>query len=405
MSNREPNRLLLPYLSFCSFLVGFDSIVTVPLVPAIVVSTGMPMDWGSLLYASYAIAYAISTPIMGAISDRWDRKKMLILGLFVFALGTVLTGFAETFLTVILFRILSGIGAGMIQPTVYAVVGDTYSYEQRGRAMGIVTGALIASAVFGVPIGGYIAELSSWNWTFWLVALLSLLTVFFIPSITASRDSVTNLAATGKRPTLIGQIGKALTTPVILFALLVAFLYYGGLQGMFALSGVYYYTFYHLSEGKTGLILMIAGIASVLGSVVGGKLADLWNKKGIVVSASLLAGLSVIALSTLTKNIALSIGIHIVWAAVYAMGQSSFNALVSELNPRIRGTVLSLNSSAMYAGGGLLALAAAPLLAWGGFAFVGLMCGVANLLVLLITWLGIKERTQASSYEAETSTH
>lgn len=166
---------------------------------------------------------------------------------------------------------------------------------------------------------------------------------------------------------------------------------------MFVLSGVYYSTFFDLSEGKIGMILMIAGIASVLGSGIGGKLADRWNKKGIVIVSSLLAGTSVIALSVCTKSVFLSIGIHIVWAAAYAVGQAAFHTIVSELNPHIRGTVLALNTSAMYAGGGLLSLLATPLLSWGGFTLVGMMCGLANLLVLLITWLGIKERVSVKA--------
>ncbi|MFM1653800.1 hypothetical protein ACI7RC_17100 [Brevibacillus sp. B_LB10_24] len=53
---------LLPVLALCSFLVGFDSIATVPLLPAISATTDMPLHSGGLLYVSYAVAYAITAP-------------------------------------------------------------------------------------------------------------------------------------------------------------------------------------------------------------------------------------------------------------------------------------------------------------------------------------------------------
>ncbi|SDI67082.1 Major Facilitator Superfamily protein [Alteribacillus bidgolensis] len=84
-TNKYNNKLLLPVLALCSFLVGFDTIVTVPLIPTMVKDTNLPIDLGGLLVTSYAVAYAISAPIFGAISDRWGRKKMLLLGMSLFA--------------------------------------------------------------------------------------------------------------------------------------------------------------------------------------------------------------------------------------------------------------------------------------------------------------------------------
>lgn len=160
---------------------------------------------------------------------------------------------------------------------------------------------------------------------------------------------------------------------------------------MFVLAGVYYYTFFDLSAGQTGLVLMIAGIGSVIGSLLGGKVSDLWSKKGVFVLASSLVALSVLALTIFTEIFWLAVVIHVFWAFVYGLGQSAFTALVSELNPDARGTVLSLNSSAMYVGAGILSAVAAVLLRQAGFVEIGIMCAIANLLVILITVFGIRE--------------
>mgnify|MGYP001399049157 FL=1 len=175
MKTAKKNILLLPMLAFCSFLVGFDAIATVPLLPAISASTDMPMRSGGLLYACYAAAYAVTAPLMGYLSDRWSRKGILLIGLALFGASTALMGTGETFAALIFFRILTGIGAGMVEPAVYAIAGDHYAYEDRGRAMGVITAALIASSVVGVPIASDVGEMASWNRTFRMIALLILL--------------------------------------------------------------------------------------------------------------------------------------------------------------------------------------------------------------------------------------
>lgn len=381
---------LLPVLAFCSFLVGFDSIATVPLLPAISASTDMPLEYGGLLYVSYAVAYALSAPLMGSLSDRWNRKGILLIGLLLFGTATFLVGIGKTFTELIIFRILTGIGAGMIEPIVYAIVGDTYAYEERGRAMGIVTAALISSSVLGVPLAGTIADLATWNWAFWLIAILSLIAA--LGAIT-----IPNQPLEQKTSTLWAQIRFAFSNRPVFFSLLGSFLYYGALQGMFVLSGVFYFTLYGLESVETGFLLMIAGVSSVVGSLLGGKWADKYRKKRVVTIASLTAGGLVFTLSLFTVNLWVSVILHILWADLYAVGQSAFTALISELDPAARGTVMSLNSSAMYIGGGALSALAAVLLTTGTFWPIGLMCGIGNVLVSIIVIFAIHERNVAET--------
>lgn len=388
----RPSVWLLPILAFCSFLVGYDSIATVPLLPEIAKTTDMPLQSGGLLYVSYAVVYAITAPIMGSLSDRWDRKGILMIGVLLFGISTALVGMGTTFTMLILFRILSGIGAGMIEPIVYAIVGDSYAYKERGRAMGIVTAALISSSVVGVPLAGYMTELTSWSWVFWMIAILSGIAVIAIlMKIPSQRSEHAETSSLQKSFTSVFKDAS------VFFSLLGSFLYFGALQGMFVLAGVYYYTFYDLSSGDTGLILMIAGLSSVIGSLIGGKLADQWNKKLVVSMASVLSAFFVFFLSLLTFDLRISIVLHVIWAALYAVGQSAFTALISELNPQSRGTVMSLNSSAMYIGSGLLSAIAAGLLKIGSFWQIGLMCGIANVIVMIITVFAIRENDSTSN--------
>jgi multidrug resistance protein len=393
---RQMNHLTLPVLTFCSFLVGFDAIVTVPLIPAIAQATDMPIDLGGLLYVSYALAYTLAAPVVGTIADRWNKKWILLIGLLVFAAATAMVGFSSTFAALLIFRVLSGIGASMIEPTVFAIVGDMYAYEKRGRAMGIITAALISSAVIGVPLGGYLADWLSWNWTFWLIACLTMIVIVLIlpsiPTSSSNQNGQTNEANALTFSSLFQSFRSAFGNPSVLASLSASFLYYGGLQGLFVLSGVYYFTFYDLSAGQTGLVLMLAGVGSVLGSMIGGKTADKTTKKSVVLLATLMTAIFVLSLTFLTTTLWLSILVHFLWATFYGVGQAALTALVSELNPKTRATVMSLNSSAMYAGAGVLSAVAAVLLRNSGFYSIGLICAAVNVLMLFIVLFAIHEK-------------
>ena len=310
----------------------------------------------------------------------------------LFGGSTALVGSGKSFAALLVYRILTGIGAGMIEPAAYAIAGDAYSYERRGRAMGIITSALIASSVIGVPLAGAISDLAFWRWTFWSIALLTVpVLAAALPAIPRSRPDREALKETG----LVRQLRAAVSSRPTCVSLLGSFLYYGALQGMFSLAGVYYYTHFGLGPGKTGLVLLAAGAASILGSLLGGRWADHRRKSRVFAFAGAAAGFFVFALSLFTSSLWGAVALHILWAAAYAAGQPAFTVLVSELDPDLRGTVLSFNSSAMYAGASAMSALATVLLQSGSFWPIGLMCGAANLLAaaIAVAVLGQREKT------------
>lgn len=387
---------ILAVLSLCTFFVGWDSLITVPLLPAMTGDTGIPADFGALLVSAYALAYLLSAPLFGAISDWVGRKRMIFSGMLVLGVGTALTGLGNSFSTLLLFRAVTGIGAGMIEPGVYALIGDRFPYERRGRAIGLVSGTLIASTLFGVPLGGYLAEISTWRYAFWIIGALALsasVAVYLaLPNDRPEPDSRQGVADSALRSTL-GQFRAAFSAASVLFALLATFLWFGSLQGTFANIGIYYSRYFDFTEAQNGLILMVAGLGSVIGGIAGGRLADRFGKRAVVGISSVIAAASVFALtSVFTGLLSAAVVVHVVWATAFASGFSALTALISELNPEVRGTVLALNTSFMFAGSMVFTAASAVLLRTGGFLLVGALSAVAALLVLPLTLYLIRER-------------
>ncbi|MDB4867696.1 MAG: multidrug resistance protein [Cohnella sp.] len=156
------------------------------------------------------------------------------------------------------------------------------------------------------------------------------------------------------------------------------------MQGFFTNMGVFYHQLYSLSQDRIGIAFAIAGIGAVLGSIYGGRISDRFGKQKLIVLACILSAFVVIALSTLTGNLAISLLLQTMWAISTGIGQSSLTAFISELNPQIRGTILSFNSSATYLGITLSTAAASAILPRGGFATVGILCGIIYFFVIPI---------------------
>ncbi|PLX61103.1 MFS transporter [Sedimenticola selenatireducens] len=362
---RQGARMLLPVLALCSFFVGLDSLIMVPLLPAMADSLDIGRNQAVLLVTAYALAYMLFAPLFGYLSDRLGRKRIIVAGIALLALGTGLTGSGSNFSQLLLFRALTGIGAAMIEPGLLALVGDRFSYAERGRAMGVVMGAMIASTLVGVPIGGFLAQLSDWRWSFYIIGGLALL---LLPATGYGIGSQPPSVPDRRR-----DDGQGSSRPLLL-SLITTFLWFGGLQGMFANSGSFYNSRFALETGQIGLAIMLAALGSVAGSVFGGRLADRFGKQASFSWASLATAGCVLALSQVEDSLALAVTLHLLWATAFGVGQAALGTLLSELQPNARGMTLSLNSAAMF--GGMMAATAlsSRLLESGSFFNVGWLC-------------------------------
>ncbi|MCX7570556.1 MFS transporter [Tumebacillus sp. DT12] len=385
-----PESRLLMIFALCAFLVGLDALVVGPLVPAIAVDLGMELELGGLLVTAYGLLYGLSAPLFGPVSDRWGRKNMMLLGMFVFAVGTALTAAATDLTTSLIYRGISGLGGAMLMPSVFALIGDTFSFEKRGKAMGLVMGAMIGSQIVGVPAGTFLAGLGSWRLSFLLIAGLGFLAMLVILA-GIPKAPPTRAIPVGPVKAYQLQFKTAFSTPSVFYALLGTFLWTAGLQGMFAYVGVFYTVNFNLAIEKIGLVAMCAAAASMLGSTIGGRMSDKFGKKRVIGFAAVLSAVGVLTFALMTGNFWGAFVAQIVWAAFVGVGQATLTALSSELSPQVRGTVLALNSSALYIG--LMtatAVSAAMLNNSMSFLAIGIMCALCSLAVMPLALFKIK---------------
>jgi EmrB/QacA subfamily drug resistance transporter len=168
--------LVLGTIMLTTFMVAIETTVVATAMPRIVGQLG-GFSYYSLVFSAFLLAQSATTPIYGKLSDMFGRKPVLVGGILLFLGGSLMCGFAWSMPSLILFRVLQGLGAGAIYPVSMTVVGDLYRFEERSRAQGMIAIVWAVSAVIGPLAGGVIIDSFSWAWIFWINLPLGVLTI------------------------------------------------------------------------------------------------------------------------------------------------------------------------------------------------------------------------------------
>jgi MFS family permease len=154
----------------------------------------------SWLAGAFMLVYTLISPCVGWMGDRYSRRHLLALGVGIWSLATVGTGFAQTFWQMFLWRALLGVGEASYGVVAPPLLADLFSPKVRGRVMGVFYLALPLGGALGYWIGGYVGTHWGWRYAFWVVGLPGLLAAF---AALAIRDPGRG-ASEGRR-----RVGKA----------------------------------------------------------------------------------------------------------------------------------------------------------------------------------------------------
>jgi predicted MFS family arabinose efflux permease len=165
-------KFVVGLLATLQFAVIIDFMLMAPLGAMIMPALSMSASQFSLVVSTYAFSAGLSGLVTAGFADRFDRKKLLLFFYSGFVIGTLWCGLANSFETLLLARVVTGIFAGVIGSIVLAIAADLFAPQSRGRVMGVIQTAFAASQVLGLPVGLYLANHWGWHAPFLLLAAM-----------------------------------------------------------------------------------------------------------------------------------------------------------------------------------------------------------------------------------------
>lgn len=161
-------------LAITQFTVVLDFMVMAPLGDLLLKSLSMTAQDFGIAVSAYAFSAGASGLLTAGFADKYDRKKLLLFFYIGFIIGTLFCGLANSYITLVLARIFTGLFGGVIGSISMAIITDIFTLQQRGRVMSFVQMGFGASQVLGIPIGLYIANKWFWEAPFFMIVAMSI---------------------------------------------------------------------------------------------------------------------------------------------------------------------------------------------------------------------------------------
>lgn len=178
---------LLFILAAINFTNIMDFMIMMPLQEFLEKSFDITPKQFGLLVSAYAFSAFVSSMTASFLVDRFDRKHTIRIAFAGLILGTLGCGLANSYATLMASRIVAGVFGGLIGAQALAIVGDSFPYEKRGRATGLLMAGFVLATIAGVPSGLYIATKTNWQVPFIGIAILGtillILSSFLIPNL------------------------------------------------------------------------------------------------------------------------------------------------------------------------------------------------------------------------------
>lgn len=304
--------------------------------------------------SAYAFTAALSGLFTALFADKYDRRKLLIFFYTGFITGTFLCGFANTYVALLLSRIITGAFGGVIASVIFTIITDMFDFQVRGRVISFVQISFSASQAIGIPFALFLTNRFDWHLPFLSIAIFSSLLLFLIFIWIRPMKPAANFKG-GNYKRLLGIIAeKNYWKAYACTGLLV-------IGGFLIMPYVSIFLVHNVSipENRLSIIYMIAGISTIITAPLVGKLSDKFGKYTIfIIGSAILIIMLLIYTSLIHSTLWIVILIFSILYISVSSRMISGMALITKV-PRHadRGSFMSISSSVQQLAGGLAAAA------------------------------------------------
>jgi MFS transporter, DHA1 family, inner membrane transport protein len=366
-------------LAFANFVIGMGAFVVIGVLTPVAQAFQIDKPTAGWLLTIYALVYAVASPLLVSTSGAADRRRVMLIGMTVFAAGALLAVVAPSYPVLLLARALMAVGGGLVTPVAATVGVALVPPAERGRALATVFGGLTLAQVVGVPAGAWLGYALGWQAAFIVVLVLALLCVPALRAVVPRGVAVPPVSGA----TLLA----VLATPRLVIAVMFTVLFIGGIYTVYTFLAPMLEQRLALQRNGVTAMLALFGLGAVAGNWLGGRLTD---RIGPARTLAVLCGAQM-ALLPLVSGWVLPLVASAALIALWSVAGWSFmvpqQARLAMLDPARVSVLFALNAAAIYVGATLGSALGGAMLRAGGYTSLGLagaaLVGVGALTLLL----------------------
>jgi len=371
------SRLALLALSVAAFAIGTTEFVIMGLLPEVASDLHVSIPSAGLLVSGYALGVAAGAPLLAALTARMERRNALLLLLGLFILGNALCAVAPNYGVLMVARVVAAFCHGSFFGIGAVVASHLVPRGQAARAIALMFTGLTLANVLGVPFGTFLGQWAGWRSTFMAVTGLGVVAAIAVWRLVPSLPDLPS-------PQMKRELG-VLRQPQVLLALLMTVLGFGGVFTVFTYIAPILQQVSHVSVGATGWVLILFGVGTTVGNMLGGRLAD-WRLMPSLVGVLVLLSLIMLVFAWAMHNTVASVVTVFVWGvAAFATVPPLQMRVVQQASegPHLAST---LNIAAFNLGNAIGAFIGGSMIGMGlGLPSVSVAGAVVALLGLLVT--------------------
>jgi multidrug resistance protein len=353
MEQKKANNRILAIL-FVGVLMGaLDISIVGPAIPAIGKSINVDRHSMSWIFSIYVLANLVGISLMAKLSDRYGRRRIYIISLAIFSIGSIVVALSHNFNILLVGRAIQGFGASGIFPVASAVVGDIFPPEKRGRALGLIGSVFGIAFILGPVIAGVVLKYFIWNDLFFINLPIAAVLIYFSHRLLPSKpvDNVSSIDWKGitilglflstfayginriNASAFIESLLSVSVLPFLVFSFFafILLIYFEKdisspvvnprlfffrqirITGLIAIgTGIFQASFvflpsmaiasFNVSMSSASFMLMPVVIATAIGSPLSGRLIDTYGSRILIIIGLILAAIGFVLLGSVTDS-------------------------------------------------------------------------------------------------------
>ncbi|MBB2916929.1 MFS transporter [Cupriavidus alkaliphilus] len=333
-----PSPFLLPVLALAVCMVGAAEFMLAPMLAPLASAFNTSPAHASGLVSAYALSYAAAAPLMGWLSDRAGRRRVLLAAMLLFAVDSIALTLVPTLQAAMALRILGGLAAAATIPTVFALIAERIPQASQAGAMGGVMLGMTAGIAAGPAVAGLLTEAWGWRAPFLMIAV-SCLAAFAAGWHVIPRD-MPHACATEK----LSSNKKARAE---IFRLLLAKgAWNGSAVAGYVFAGEVLRTRYQLEVGAVGIAVSVFGLGLGIGNMLAGHFSRRYQREeNTLVLATVVVAASMTLFLTTAVGLPLALGCLLVWGAALGIAAPASTAMLAQRAGANKGKVLAVSES------------------------------------------------------------